>query len=72
MVSIGGRVDRGLSIMEQAPLGRVGTPSSLLSFRLSPVVLWRTCCYGWYVRLIVRHSRVSNPSLCPEFRRFKK
>lgn len=34
-------MDRGLSIIEQAPLGGYGAPPSPLNFKLLLVVFWR-------------------------------
>ena len=52
-----GEVDRGLSIIAQAPLGWCGVPPGLLSFGLWPLLFWRLGVFT------AKHSRVSNPSL---------
>lgn len=61
-----GEVDRGLSIVGQAPLGRYEILSSLLSFKLFAS---NTLANVFYTFLFTSgHSRVSNPSLGPSFR----
>lgn len=46
-----GKVYRGLSIIEQAPLGGYKAPPSPLSFKLWLVVLWRIILLGNYLGL---------------------
>lgn len=51
-----GRVNRGVSVIRQAPLGWCEVPSSLLSFKFLLVVVWRTIGGLLCVRLgIVRY-----------------
>lgn len=69
-----GEVDRGLSIIEQAPLEGYEAPPSPLSFKLWLVVLWRRVLLGGLFKFRAKHSGVSNPSLglsCRVFRCLK-
>lgn len=65
-----GEVERGLSVIEQAPLGGSKAPPSPLGFRLMPVVPRRIACIVLSM-FRARHSGVSNPSLFPSFRGFR-
>lgn len=67
----GGEVERGLSVLEQAPLGGSETPSSPLGFKLALVVPWRMLFVLVASRFRAKHSGVSNPSLFLSFRGVK-
>lgn len=63
-----GEVKRGLSVLEQAPLGGSETPSGPLGFKLMLVVPWRTSNCSRMSKFTAEHSGVSNPSLFLSFR----
>lgn len=54
---------RGSSVIGQAPLDGLRTPSSPLSFKRWLVVLWRIVSLLNYLSLRLKHNGVSNPSL---------
>lgn len=64
-------MDRGLSIIEQAPLGGCEAPPSPLSFKLLLVVFWRVVLLFKLLKFRARHSGVSNPSLGLSYRVFR-
>lgn len=61
-------MERGLSIIEQAPLGGYKVPPSPLSFKLWLVVLWQIFLWVELFRFRAKHSGVSNPSLDLSYR----
>ena len=63
-----GEVQRGLSVLEQAPLGGSKAPSGPLGFKLMLVVPGRTSTCSWTSKFTTEHSGVSNPSLFLSFR----
>lgn len=60
-------MNRGLSIIEQAPLGGCEAPPSPLSFKLLLVVFWRVVLLFKLLKFRAKHSGVSNPSLGPSY-----
>lgn len=67
----GGKVYRGISIIEQAPLDGCKAPPGPLSFKLLLVVFWRINLLIKLLRFRAKHSGVSNPSLCLSFSVFR-
>lgn len=59
----GGKVYRGISITEQAPLDGYKAPPGPLSFKLLLVVFWRIVLLVELLGFKAKHSGVSNPSL---------
>ena len=65
-----GEVERGVSVLGQAPLGGSKAPPSPLGLKLVLVVPRRIEVVGHLLMFTIRHSGVSNPSLCPSCRGF--
>lgn len=64
-------MNRGLSIIEQAPLGGFGAPPSPLSFKHLVCSSLANFCMLKKFRFRAKHSGVSNPSLYLSYRGFK-
>jgi len=70
MIARSGEVERGVSVLGQAPLGGSKAPPSPLGFKLMLVVPGRIESVVFLSMFRARHSGVSNPSLCPGYRGF--